>query len=46
MKGFMVYKETSGKSSPDKSMRLVSCAYELILCDYIMYFLWTCYIDG
>lgn len=27
-------------------MRLVSCGYELILCDYIMSILWTDYTEG
>lgn len=34
------------QSSPDKSTRLVSCRYELILCDYTMSILWTCYTKG
>jgi len=46
MKRFLVYLKSSGKSSPEKYMRLVSCSYELILCDYIMSMLWKCYIDG
>ena len=40
VKRSMVYEESSGKSSPDRSMRLVSFGYELILCDYIMSMLW------
>jgi len=28
------YEESSRKSSPDRSMRLVSCGYNLILCAY------------
>ena len=28
------YEESSGKSSPKRSMRLVSCGYNLILCVY------------
>jgi len=36
LKRFLVYGESSGKSSLEKSTRLVSCGYELILCDYIM----------
>jgi len=27
-------------------MSSVSCAYALILCDYIMYMLWTSYTEG
>jgi len=42
MKRFPVHEESSGKSSFDKSMRSVSCGYELILCDYIM----KCYVHG
>ena len=37
MKRFLVHEESSGKSIPDRSVRLVSCGYELILCDYTMY---------
>ena len=32
--------------SLDKSMRLVSCGYELILCDYTMSMLWKGYVEG
>ena len=46
IKSFLVYDESSGKSSHDKSMRLVSCGYEFILCDYIMLMPWTRYTDG
>lgn len=48
MKGFLVYEESSGKSSPNKSMRLVSCGYELILSDYTMsmFMLWTGNVEG
>jgi len=46
MKRFLVHEESIGKSSPEKSMRLVSCGYELILCDYIMSMLWTDYTNG
>ena len=38
--GSCFYEESSGKSSPDKSMRSVSCGYELILYDYTMSMLW------
>ena len=31
---------------PDRSPRSVSCGYELILCDYTMFMLWTCYAEG
>ena len=43
MKGFLVYEESSGKSSPDRSMRSVSCGYDLILWAYTMpmFMLWT-----
>ena len=37
MKRFLIYEESSGKSSPEKSMRSISCGYELILCDYTMF---------
>ena len=30
------YEESIGKSSPNKSIRSVSCGYDLILCDYVM----------
>jgi len=46
MKRFIVYEESSGKSSPDKSMRSLSCVYELILCDSIMSMLWIGYTEG
>jgi len=34
MKMFLVYEESSGKSSPNRSMRLISYGYDLILCAY------------
>ena len=42
------YEESSGKSSHDKYMRLVSCGYELILYSFIMlmFMLCTCYTEG
>jgi len=40
MKRFLVYEESSGRSSPDKSRRSVSCGYELILCYCSMFMLW------
>ena len=46
MMRFLVLWESSGKSSPDKYMRSVSCGYDLILCDYIMSMLWTGYTEG
>lgn len=46
MKRFLVYEESSGKNSPEKSMTLVSCGYELILFNYIMSMLWTDYTEG
>ena len=46
MKVFLVHEESSGKSSYEKYTRSVSCGYELILCDYIMTMLWTCYTKG
>ncbi len=46
MKRFLVHEESSGKSSHDKYTRSVSCGYELILCDYIMFMLWTGYTKG
>ena len=43
MKRFLVYEESSGKSNTDRSMGIVSCGYELKLCDYTMsmFMLWT-----
>ena len=35
MKRFVVYEESSGKSSHDKYTRSISCGYELILYDCI-----------
>ena len=32
IKRFLVYEESSGKISPEKYTRLVSCGYEFILC--------------
>jgi hypothetical protein len=48
MKRFLVYEESSGKSSHDKYMRSVSCGYELILYAYIMpmFMLWTGNVEG
>jgi len=46
MMGCLLLWESSGKSSLDKSMRLISCGYELILCDYIMSMLWEGYTEG
>jgi len=40
------YEESSGKNSHDQYMSLVSCVYELILCDYIMSMLWIGYTEG
>jgi len=42
------FDESSGKSSHDKYMRLVSCEYELILHHFIMpiLMLWTGYTEG
>lgn len=34
MKLFLVYEESSGKSSPNKSMRSISRGYDFILCAY------------
>jgi len=36
MKGFLVYEESSGKSSPERSTSSISCGYVLTLCVYIM----------
>lgn len=43
-----VYDESSGQSSPDRSIRLVSCGYGLILCGYtmVMFMLWIDYVEG
>jgi len=48
MKRFLVYEESSGKSSHEKHMRSVSCEYEFIVYAGIMpmLMLWTCYIEG
>jgi len=48
MKRFLVYEESSGKSSHDKHMRSVSCEYEFILyaCITPMLMLWTGYTEG
>lgn len=42
------YGESSGKSSPYKSTRSISCGYELILyaCNMTMFMLWTRYVEG
>jgi len=42
IKGFLVYEESSGNSSPDRSMRLVSCGYKLIffVCAMPMFMPW------
>ena len=49
-RGSSTYGESSGKSSPHKSTRSVSCGYELKLCVYTIFMLWTCnakgYING
>ena len=46
IKRFLVYEESTRKSSLHKFTRLVSCGYELILCDYIMSMLWIDYVEG
>ena len=48
MKRFMLYEESSGKSSHDKYMRLVSCECEFVLyaCIIPMLMLWIGYIEG
>jgi len=48
MKRFLVYEESSGRSSHEKHMRSVSCEYEFILyaCIMPMLTLWTGYIEG
>jgi len=42
------YEESSGKSSHDKYMRLISCEYEFILyaCIIPMLMLWMSYTEG
>ena len=34
MKRFLVYEESSEQSSPRRSMRLISCGYDFVLCAY------------
>ena len=48
MTWFLVLWESSGNSSHEKYMRLVSCGYDLILCDYTMsiFMLWTSNVEG
>ena len=48
MKRFLVYEESSGKSSHEKYMMSISCGYELILyaCIMPLSMLWTCYTKG
>ena len=46
MKRFLVFEKSNEKSSPDKSMKLVSCGYDLILCDYTMSMLRIDYVEG
>ena len=48
MKKFLVYEESSGQSSPKKSIRLVSCGCGMILFYYpmSMFMLWTGNVEG
>jgi len=48
MNRFLVYAESSGKSSHNKHMRSVSCEYEFILyaCIFPMLMLWIIYTEG
>ena len=47
-KRFLAYEESSGKSNFDRSTRLVSCGYALILyaCAIPTFMLWTSNVEG